>query len=395
MSELYELPNGWEWKNLGNVTTELSSKNQALQCHDKPYLSLENIESFTGNIINYKTVKESNIIGTCSNFNSNSVLYSKLRPYLNKVATPNFDGVGTTELIVFLPEENLDKQYLAHFLRSGSVVAKIDASSYGAKMPRASSKFLRALDIPIPPLLEQQRIVSKLDLLFKKIDKSIELHQKNRDEADAFMGSVLNEVFEELEEKYGLIKISEIISKTKNVNPITEEDKSFTYIDISSVNNKSFKIEEPKYLIGKEAPSRAKKEVKIGDIVFATTRPNLKNIAMVTEDYDNPIASTGFCILRVNERNRNEYLFFYLLTNKLFEQIEPKIRGAQYPAVSDKDLIDCSLPNAPLPIQQKVVEYLDSISKKMEKVTSIQKERMETLKALKASILDKAFRGEL
>lgn len=105
MESLYELPDGWEWKKLSDVTTELSSKEQALQCHNKPYLSLENIESYTGNIINYQTVKESNIIGTCSNFNLSSVIYSKLRPYLNKVATPNFDGVGTTELIVFLPEK--------------------------------------------------------------------------------------------------------------------------------------------------------------------------------------------------------------------------------------------------------------------------------------------------
>jgi len=133
----------------------------------------------------------------------------------------------------------------------------------------------------------------------------------------------------------------------------------------------------------------------MGDIVFATTRPNLKNIALVINDYENPIASTGFCVLRVNEKNINNFLFYYLMTNKLYEQIEPNIRGAQYPAISDKDLIDCFLPKAPLSIQQKVVEYLDSVSEKMEKVKTIQKEKTQSLKALKASILDRAFRGEL
>lgn len=291
--------------------------------------------------------------------------------------------------------ENVDKDFFYYLLSSNYMYQQFTNKASGTTVKNLNIDLVKTTNIPLPPLSEQQRIVSKLDLLFVKIDKSIELHQKNMDEADAFMGSVLNEVFGELEEKYGLHKIKEIILKTKNKNPLDESDRSFTYIDISSVNNKTFKIEEPKYLLGKEAPSRAKKEVQIGDIVFATTRPNLKNIALVINDYENPIASTGFCVLRVNEKNINNFLFYYLLTNKLYEQIEPNIRGAQYPAISDKDLIDCFLPNAPLSIQHKVVDYLDAVSEKMERVKSIQKEKMESLKALKASILDKAFRGEL
>ena len=236
---------------------------------------------------------------------------------------------------------------------------------------------------------------SKLDNLFEKIDKAIALHQKNMDEADVFMGSVLNDVFGELEEKYGLIKINDIVLKTKNKNPKDNLDKPFTYIDISSIDNKLFRIIKPKQLTGKEAPSRAKKEVVLGDILYSTTRPNLKNISIVREEYDNPIASTGFCVLRVNDKALNLYLFYYLVTDKLFEQIEPNIRGAQYPATSDKDLKNCNIPNTPLNIQQKTVKYLDEISQKIEKIKSVQKEKMQSLVALKASILDQAFKGEL
>ena len=173
------------------------------------------------------------------------------------------------------------------------------------------------------------------------------------------------------------------------------KDTPFTYIDISSIDNKLFKIVEPKQLIGSEAPSRAKKEVFQGDIIYSTTRPNLKNIAIVSENYNNPIASTGFCVLRTNEKTINYYLFYFLITEKLFEQIEPNIRGAQYPATSDNDLKNCNIPNTPYETQQKVVSYLDEISNKMEKIKQIQKEKMQSLKELKASILDKAFKGEL
>ncbi len=292
--------------------------------------------------------------------------------------------------------DEVSKEYLFRFLQNPSIQNYIiGLSQRSAGQSGVNKEALEQYEILLPSLIEQQRIVSKLDLLFEKIDKSIALHQKNMDEANAFMGSVLNDVFGELEEKYGKTKINDVVVKTNNVNPMNDLDKPFTYIDISSIDNKSFQIVEPKQLIGKEAPSRAKKEVVLGDIVYSTTRPNLKNISIVNKEYDNPIASTGFCVLRVNENTINSYLFYYLITDKLFEQIEPNIRGTQYPATSDKDLKNCNIPNTPLIIQQKVVKYLDEISQKTEKIKQAQKDKMNSLKALKASILDQAFKGEL
>ena len=292
--------------------------------------------------------------------------------------------------------DEVSKEYLFRFLQNPSIQNYIiGLSQRSAGQSGVNKEALEQYEILLPSLIEQQRIVSKLDLLFEKIDKSIALHQKNMDEANAVMGSVLNDVFGELEEKYGKTKINDVVVKTNNVNPMNDLDKPFTYIDISSIDNKSFQIVEPKQLIGKEAPSRAKKEVVLGDIVYSTTRPNLKNISIVNKEYDNPIASTGFCVLRVNENTINSYLFYYLITDKLFEQIEPNIRGTQYPATSDKDLKNCNIPNTPLIIQQKVVKYLDEISQKTEKIKQAQKDKMNSLKALKASILDQAFKGEL
>ena len=272
--------------------------------------------------------------------------------------------------------DEVSKEYLFRFLQNPSIQNYIiGLSQRSAGQSGVNKEALEQYEILLPSLIEQQRIVSKLDLLFEKIDKSIALHQKNMDEANVFMGSVLNDVFGELEEKYGLQKVSDVVVKTNNVNPMNDLDKPFTYIDISSIDNKSFQIVEPKQLIGKEAPSRAKKEVVLGDIVYSTTRPNLKNISIVNKEYDNPIASTGFCVLRVNENTINSYLFYYLITDKLFEQIEPNIRGTQYPATSDKDLKNCNIPNTPLIIQQKVVKYLDEISQKTEKIKQAQKDK--------------------
>lgn len=286
-----------------------------------------------------------------------------------------------------------ENRYIFFYLLS--IRKKMLKDSFGGAQPNLSQAYIKNLDIPLPPLAEQKRIVQKLDALFERIDKAIALLQKNINAADNFMNSVLNDVFSDLEQRNGLVQINDIVVKTKNKNPMDGNNQLFTYIDISSIDNNLFKIVEPKTLQTCEAPSRARKEIRLGDIVYSTTRPNLKNIAIVDKVYDNPIASTGFCVLRVNQKANNRFLFYYLITSHLFTQIEPKIRGAQYPAISDSDLKDCFISNALLSVQQKVVAYLDNVLVKIEQVKSAQQQKMQNLLDLKLSILDQAFHGKL
>ena len=401
MSELYQLPNGWEWKYVSEVLSDIKTgttppKNEQ-KYYDNPSIKWFSPSDFgehkelveSKNKINEIAIKDKK----AKVYQPNSLLLVAIGATVGKIGIVRDESSSNQQITSMRFKDDVDVDYSYYwFVRMKQTI--IDTAS-AATLPIINQNGIKSLPFPLTSLSEQKRIVSKLDKLFEKIDKSIALHQKNMDEANVFMGSVLNDVFVELEEKYGLIKINDVVVKTNNINPMNDLDKPFTYIDISSIDNKSFKIIEPKQLIGSEAPSRAKKEVLLGDIVYSTTRPNLKNISIVREEYDNPIASTGFCVLRVNENTLNSYLFYYVITDKLFEQIEPNIRGAQYPATSDKDLKNCDIPNAPLQIQQKVVKYLDEISEKIEKIKSVQKVKMDSLKALKASILDSVFRGEL
>lgn len=255
-------------------------------------------------------------------------------------------------------------------------------------------KTLKNIKIPLPQLPEQERIVSKLDTLFAEIDVSLALIDQNIAQAEALKLSMLDEEFSSSNNK---VKVSTLIKKTNNLNPKEIfKDETFTYIDISSVNKEFNIIEEPKTLKGVEAPSRARKAVKSGDVIFATTRPNLKNIAIVEMDYKNPIASTGFCVLRpITDKLINKYLFYFLLTNNTQDQIEPFIRGAQYPAISDKDLKGIEFPVVSIKEQQKIVDKIDSLFAETDALVSDYKEKRANLEALKSSLLDSAFKGEL
>lgn len=255
---------------------------------------------------------------------------------------------------------------------------------------------LKNIELELPKISKQQKIVAKLDSIFDKTDKSIIVLEDNLKHSKALLLSVLDEEFNKLNCKY--VSIGSLLHKTKNLNPILEfKNDEFTYIDITSINNSIYKIETPKTLKGKNAPSRAKKIVELGDIIFATTRPNLKNIAIVTEDYKNPIASTGFCVLRTNKNKLfNEYLFYFLTSQKVQELIVPFIKGAQYPAISDKDLLSIDIPLPKTIEEQK--EIVSRIKLLTDKTNDLMKEiqiKLDNIKALKSSLLDEAFKGEL
>jgi len=113
-------------------------------------------------------------------------------------------------------------------------------------------------------------------------------------------------------------------------------------------------------MLGSEAPSRARKEIREGDVLVSTVRPNLNAVAMVPPELDGQIASTGFCVLRPNLSTINgKYLFYFTTTQDFISVLTSKVRGAHYPAVSDGDVKGLDLPLPTPSEQRRIVEILD------------------------------------
>ena len=142
--------------------------------------------------------------------------------------------------------------------------------------------------------------------------------------------------------------LGEVLQKTETVNPLQSPDAEFTYIDVSSVSNQTFRIEETQRLRGKDAPSRARRLVKADDVLFATVRPTLRRIAVVPEDLDNQVCSTGYFVLRPKPDCDPRFLFYFLFTDNFMGQMEALQKGASYPAVTDGD-VKAQTIAAPLP----------------------------------------------
>lgn len=156
--------------------------------------------------------------------------------------------------------------------------------------------------------------------------------------------------------------LRDAVEPTEHRDPSIDPDQPFTYVDISSIDNREGTINEPKTLFGHEAPSRARKVIRRDDVILATTRPYLRNVALVPAEYDNQICSTGFCVLRSKAGViEPRYLFHLCRSAVLLDQLTPKMRGASYPAVTDSDVLDCEIPLPPLETQRRIVARLDAL----------------------------------
>ena len=153
--------------------------------------------------------------------------------------------------------------------------------------------------------------------------------------------------------------LSDLLIRTETVNPALVPESEFEYVDVSSVCNATFKIGQTQSLKGKDAPSRARKLIRTNDVLFATIRPTLQRIAVVPEELDQQVCSTGYFVLRPNKNLNYRYLYYFLFTDDFMGAMQNLQKGASYPAVTDGEVKAQVIAYPPLPEQQRIVLILD------------------------------------
>lgn len=175
---------------------------------------------------------------------------------------------------------------------------------------------------------------------------------------------------------------------------VPAETELFKYIDIGSLNRSTKCIEEPQTLFGKDSPSRARKHVRAGDVLVSMTRPNLNAVALVPDDLDGQIASTGFDVLRVHEVD-HRWVFNLVRSMAFVDAMSELVQGALYPAVRSKDIRGYVAPLAPLNEQKRIADKLDVV---LARVTAC-RDRLDRipaiLKRFRQSVLAAAISGDL
>lgn len=139
-------------------------------------------------------------------------------------------------------------------------------------------------------------------------------------------------------------------------------DSKFSYIDVSAINSLYGRVENQSILNADEAPSRARKKVGIGTVIYSTVRPYLNNIAVIDKKFEyEPIASTAFAVIHPYKAIDSYFLFYYLRSPLFIKYVESQQVGIAYPAINDKQFFSGLLPVPPLEEQQRIVAKVDEL----------------------------------
>ena len=187
------LPSGWASGPLSDFVTPRGKKVSPSHFPDQPFIGMDHVEAHTTKIIG--SVPSRQMKSNASRFYKDDILYGRLRPYLNKVAQPAFDGLASGEFIVFEGSELIDPGFLRYRLHAQDFVNFASHLNEGDR-PRVSFEQIGNFEILVPPPEEQRRIVERIEILFDEIDQGVESLRDAKKAVELYRQSLLKSAFE-------------------------------------------------------------------------------------------------------------------------------------------------------------------------------------------------------
>jgi len=224
---LSTLPMGWTSAKLGEVLIKSDERFDPKSPSNRRFVGLEHIEGNTGRLLGFG--KSSETRSTKTVFCRGDLLYGKLRPYLNKVWVADFDGVCSTDILVFKHTQFLHSKFLACRLLGSDFVRYASQGMSGVQHPRVSYQRISDFAIAFPPLEEQHRIVSKVEELFTKLDAGVKSLETAKTQLKSYRQSVLKSAFDgKLTEEWRRTHRDELEPAFKLLEQIREERRRST-----------------------------------------------------------------------------------------------------------------------------------------------------------------------
>lgn len=394
-----EIPKEWKTVSLKRTVSLISEKATE---KGLPYIALEHIESYTGKLLPLSDIEPES---DCRRFRSEDVLFCKLRPYLTKCIIAPFDGKCTSELLVlrnFIGEN----KFLKYVLLSPKIIAEINASTYGAKMPRASWDFIGICSIPLPPLSEQRAIVGYLDRKVGQIDLYIAGAEKKI------------KALEELKQTI----ISDAV--THGINPNTPMKKS----NIKWIGNvpQHWKVRRIKFLF-KEISEKGHPDEpclcstqKYGVIPqslyenrVVVVNKGLENLKFVRKGnfvislrsfqggiemaHYQGIISAAYTILSLNSDSMDSrYIMFLFKSHPFIQLLQTCVTGIREGQNINYELLRKQfLPIPPLEEQRAIVSYIDRKVSQIEQLRQKELQQIGKLKEYKQRLISDVVTGKV
>ena len=189
----FGLHTSWDVRPLGEVVQPTRPRIKPSEKPNLPFIGMENIEAHTMKLLG--TVPAGTMKSSAVHFQPDDVLYGRLRPYLNKVYRPDFEGLCSAEFIVFPKTEGISSRYLQYFLNSSSF-ASYAAHLNAGDRPRVDFEQLSPYPFPITPYEQQERIVAEIEKQFSRLDEAVANLKRVKANLKRYKASVLKAAVE-------------------------------------------------------------------------------------------------------------------------------------------------------------------------------------------------------
>ena len=279
----------------------------------------------------------------------------------------------------------------------------IESLGKGSTFKAITKIDIEKLRVVYPPLEEQRGIVEVLSVVDLAIQKTDEIIAKTERLKRGLMQTLLtkgigHKEFKEtpigkIPKTWKVVRLSDVARINRESRDPSREmpEETFLYVDIDSVENGTGKIRNPKRILGKEAPSRARRVIHENDVIMSTVRPYLKAFAIIPKELDNQICSTGFAVLSCGNSILPYFLLNVLFSDQVINQCNRMMVGGQYPALNQSQVSKIKIPLPPLSEQQKIANIFWSIDKKLE----LEKGQKAKLEKIKYGLMDLLLTGKV
>jgi type I restriction enzyme, S subunit len=381
----------WRIVRLGSVCSY--EKDQGTHAN-LPYVGLESIESGTGRFLgstNAVSVKSATF-----RFSPEHVLYGRLRPYLNKVLLPEFQGHCSTEIFPLKPGPDLSRRYLFHWLSMDATVRAIDATSTGARMPRANMNAVLDIEIPVPPLAEQNRLVAILDEAFAGIATATANADRNLRNARELFDSKLFSLIGRSADGWPQKTLREIaldFGRGKSRHRPRDDAKlyggPYPFIQTGDVRGAEHLITEFRQTYSEEGLAQSKLWPR--GTLCITIAANIAETGVL--DFEACFPDSVIGVVVDESQTSSKYLEYMLHTFKA--ELKAKGKGSAQDNINLATFENELFPIPSLWEQARVVDLLDNISSEVQRLEALYTQKLNALNDLKHFLFHQAFTGEL
>lgn len=323
------------------------------------YVGLEHLDSDSLTIRRWGS--PSDVEATKLVFRKGDIIFGRRRAYQRKLGVAPFDGICSAHALVLRAKTDVVlKAFLPFFMQSDLFMERAKQISVGSLSPTINWKTLAAEEFVLPPLDEQRRITEVLEAVHNVREKLYVLHHATLLALDSLTDYTLS-----------TFPCEGTLSKYCDVNPESLSQKQLAssefweYADLSSVEF-PMKLLKLQQVCLQDAPSRAQRIARDGDLLVSTVRPNLKKHAIVSGRGHPIVASTGFAVVRPYRDEHAIFLMSTLLSARFVQHCEGCITGTAYPAIRSKDVANFAIPDLDLLKKQGILDVFASLLLKVD-----------------------------